>query len=360
MVLKFLRNVGLTLIGSVAALMTFGDYAIAAGDRSISNNGISINANHSGAWGRKHGAPIASQFRTDPNDPEMKVSTPSVGGGAANLIKDEATNRCLNANNAVLGSSPNWRSCDANDKDQWFTNVESIPKSYNTGNSLNLGAGSDKALIFESAGNVSTGQRSVREYKEYEFWIVADSQEMKSVELINIGHHVFNAMIERTVRVNGDNSKDYSPWKTRSTAGVWPISGGGGFRDDKPWLTVKGGIIDNSRVEIMAIDDILNSRVNGRFAVRKVSINQNFAMKIEQNFDTTGCSRETYSVAGAGKDCSCATFATRMWYLATGEDFRPFGANLWSRTPQAVFDEINNYNRVRGGDKVGDWLSPKF
>jgi hypothetical protein len=46
------------------------DSAKASSGNSFVTNGFALNGNFSGAWGWKHGAPLASQYRFNPLDPE--------------------------------------------------------------------------------------------------------------------------------------------------------------------------------------------------------------------------------------------------------------------------------------------------
>lgn len=52
------------------AFYFFGTPASAANTRKFVVNGIALNGNMSGVWGYKHGAPLASQFRSENGDQE--------------------------------------------------------------------------------------------------------------------------------------------------------------------------------------------------------------------------------------------------------------------------------------------------
>ncbi len=94
-----------------------------------------------------------------------------------------------------------------------------------------------------------------------------------------------------------------------------------------------------------SIDDILNSRVNGRFAVRKVRISENKANQILNSpAQTTGCDPNKYNVTGTGDSCHCVSFATRAWFINTGsiEDFRPVAA--FGRAPSELTQYIIGAN----------------
>ncbi|MGL4758345.1 MAG: hypothetical protein ACRCXZ_03340 [Patescibacteria group bacterium] len=333
MVLKFVRNAIISLVAATTMFTSSGESAQAAGNRSITNNGISINANHSGAWGIKHGKPIASQYRHDPNDPEMKVSIPSVGNGAANLIKDEATNRCLNANNAVVGSNPNWWACDSTDKDQWFTNVDSIPRSYLTGNQLNLGAGSDQRLSFVSANSSQASIREIRE--EFEYWIVSSAQSTSSS--LNTTGHTFVALVSKETKIYDNGTSQSDGWKPWKTFGFW------GREEFGVGLKV------NFEPEMKSIRSIV-SNGNQHYAVRKMKVSKTRAEWISSNPGYAGCDSSKYGLYG--NQCVCSVFATRHWHYFTSQwdDFRPDA--LFNRTPEDVAIKIRAKNNYQDSDFV--------
>ena len=200
-------------------------------------------------------------------------------------------------------------------------------------------SGSNVAL--KNAPNIQPAQQGggktiVSSVAEYEYWIVADSSELAELP---IGHHVFNTIISRNKTVYSDNTLEYTPWIFYSSYGSWPDKGM--FNKFEPFSVVNGGIKYNW--EKSDVSNILNGLANGRYAVRKVKISSSLKSKIENNAGYSGCSSSKYSIAGTGENCSYTSFATRMWYLVTKEDFRP--SNVWFRAPLTTFYSINNYNQ---------------
>ncbi len=185
-----------------------------------------------------------------------------------------------------------------------------------------------------------SGKQVVRTEWEYEYWLVADSQTMKAAIFFNIGHHVFNALIGRETITYSNGEKETKNWKPVSTFGVWPEQNQ--FDANQPWKIVDGGIKKNTEDEVDVIKNILAGSLNGIYAVRKVKVSESLMKTITDNAGKSGCSATKYSVAGLGINCSCATFATRMWHVVTGEDFRPYG--LFERDPLSIFNAINQFN----------------
>jgi hypothetical protein len=92
----------------------------------------------------------------------------------------------------------------------------------------------------------------------------------------------------------------------------------------------------------------LNNNPNkyGQYAIRKVKISSNLKTKIQNNVGFSGCSNTQYSIMGFGESCNCTAFATRMWFLVTGEDYRPTA--LFLRAPLDTFDSIIQSNKNSG------------
>jgi hypothetical protein len=186
-----------------------------------------------------------------------------------------------------------------------------------------------------------SNSRIVSQDTEYEYWLAAHKGYRKVPLVGDIGHHAFTAVIKRQVITYSDGSKHQTSWAPDFTYGVWPR---GVYNPQEPWKVIDGGIEKNK--EMPDVDDILNSRVNGQYSIRKIKISQSLRDRIFNNPQYSGCSRDTYSVAGLGVDCSCLTFATRSWRVFTDEDFRPVGFFL--RDPMSLFYQIRNINNSQG------------
>jgi hypothetical protein len=126
----------------------FGQPAQAANTRKFEVNGIALNANMSGAWGYKHGAPLASQYSSTNGDLEQEFETISAPNNSQ-LIKNPNSGLCLNSYQTTQGSSPNWMPCDINDQDQQFKIEGNGIIHSSTGLKLNLGAANNTVLIFQ-------------------------------------------------------------------------------------------------------------------------------------------------------------------------------------------------------------------
>ena len=173
---------------------------------------------------------------------------------------------------------------------------------------------------------------------QYEAWLVADRNPL---EFLPIGHHVFVASIKKETQFFNDGSKKVLPWAVLNTVGVWP--GAGQWKNAKQNQTVPGGIVHNLPIEAQNVTDILNGKVNGQFSVRKKIVNKSQIDSLFSNTSVAGCKSDTYSLLGFGENCSCATFATRLWYKNFNEDFRPQFA--LDRYPLYVADRIEEINK---------------
>jgi hypothetical protein len=162
--------------------------------RSISKNGISLNAN--GAYGYKHGAMKVSQYFTSNYvDNEQLWEVTPIGSGKSNLRNIEY-NKCLNSYQTQVGSSPNLFPCDSNDPDQQvIVNGDTITHAA-TGLQLNLGERNDTAVVWKNANIVSNAQT---------LGIETENQNPKVTEDWSQNRSIFNLCLETNSSVYNEN-----------------------------------------------------------------------------------------------------------------------------------------------------------
>jgi hypothetical protein len=117
--------------------------------RTISKNGISLNANPT--YGYKHGAMKVSQYFTSNYvDNEQRWEIIPIGSDKS-ILRNIEYNKCLNSYQTQVGSTPNLYQCDGNDSDQQvIVNGDSIIHVY-SGLELNLGDRNDTPVVWKKA-----------------------------------------------------------------------------------------------------------------------------------------------------------------------------------------------------------------
>ena len=284
----------------------------------------------------KDGAPLASQYRYDPNDPEQKFKVYS--GNHGQMI--EIQGRCLNGHNPTVGSTLNLYKCDPNDPEMGF-NIQG--DTILQGDlKVDIGSGNDRKVVFVPASQTTTTQPKspsaqpsqktvVKQYNEYEFWMLVDNK-------IDIWKkypgHSLNAIVTRSVSKFSDGSSSSTQWNIYKTFSMNP----------NPGTYVN---VDTDTDHQLVKQYLSQHTSHANIAARKMNISERVAHDIESNYHSyAGCA--TYSIKNSGSACSCIDYATRMWYVVTNnrEDQRP--QYLFFNTPQELYYWIKDYNNSNG------------
>jgi hypothetical protein len=343
----------IAITATVTSIVTQAPNANANEVRTISKNGISLNANPT--YGYKHGAIKVSQYFTSNYvDNEQRWEIIPIGSGKS-ILRNIEYNKCFNSYQTQVGSTPNLYPCDGNDSDQQvILNGDSIIHAA-TGLQLNLGDRNDTPVVWKSGLNeISKVNNIVNEYYDYEYWIVASGFNLypalfglvSGTELNSMpgsSGHAFNGLIRRKITKFKDGTSNISNWEAWKTFGLYGHNQGG-----------KYGLRFDYQIELLTINKILNgdTTINGKFEIRKSKVSFSRANWIINNYNVAGCDENGYNVIGVGDQCNCVIFASRSWdyFTAHQENFKPnegVGFNFYNRSPE----DLANQMRYKRYDK---------
>jgi hypothetical protein len=149
---QFLSTI-IAITAAVTSIVTQAPKANANEVRTITKNGISLNANPT--YGYKHGAMKVSQYFTSNYvDNEQRWELIPSGFGSV-ILRNIALDKCFNSYQTQVGSTPNLYPCDTKDDDQRVRVNNDTITHVATGLQLNLGDRNDTPVVWKQT-NINT------------------------------------------------------------------------------------------------------------------------------------------------------------------------------------------------------------